>query len=153
MRAAVSRLANMRLVRQKHAYGCVIASLAMIAGLDYDAVAADYPWIGENDGADLETVGCDFLWRHGFAWQFVYPYRPGPAIRGDAEESRRVRVRHPWPPEPWAEAHLCLVETSMGHCVVMLADGTVLDPLTDRPRRLTDYSRVHNVRGIFDVRP
>lgn len=149
----MSRLDNIRLVRQKHAYGCVIASLAMIAGLDYDTVAADYTWISENDGCDLNTVGFDFLWRHGFACQPVYPYRPGPPIRGDADESRRIRARHPWPPEPWAEAHLCEVLTSMSHCVVMLADGTVLDPLTDQPRRLTDYARVHNVRGIFDVRP
>jgi hypothetical protein len=149
----VSRLLSIRHVRQAHSYGCVIASLAMVSGLTYDEVAAQYPWFDDERGVCLDTVGFDFLWRHGFALQLVYPFRPGPPIRGDGEEARRVRARDPWPPLPWAQAHLCQVEMPGGsHCVVMLADGSVLDPLTDERKRLADYSRVNNVRGLFDVR-
>jgi hypothetical protein len=152
----MTRLANIRHVRQKHAMGCVIASLAMIGGMEYDEVAALYAWFDAENGIEMDTVSYDFLWFHDFACQPVYPYRPGPPIRGTIEEcdrSREARRRAPWPPLPWAEAHLCQVVMPGGaHCVVMLADGSVLDPLTEQPKRLTEYEQVYNVRGVFDIR-
>lgn len=147
------RLTNIRHVRQEHPYGCVVASLAMLSGMTYAEVLAEYPWIAEKDGCDIDTISYDFLWRHGFAYQQVYSSVPeiNRDPRGDMTERRAKFGRKPWPPEPWAPAHLCQVLTSMTHAVVMLADGTVLDPIDPTPRRLSDYSHVSNVRGIWDV--
>ena len=149
-----ARLANIQRVQQEHPYGCVIASLAMLAGKTYAEVLAEYPWVTERDGCDIDTVSFDFLWRHGFAWQQVYPSRPeiNRDPSADMGERRALYGRKPWPPAPWAPAHLCQVKTSiMTHAVVMLADGSVLDPADPAPKRLSDYAGVHNVRGIFDV--
>lgn len=148
------RLASIRHVRQGHTFGCVLASLAMIGGETYAEVAAQYPWVLERDGGcDLDTVSFDYLWRHGFAMQVVYPTEPRGACPSDisVSEWRKRYGRKPWPPAPWALAHLCQVETSQSHAVIMLADGSVLDPLDERPRRLADYARVMNVRGVFDI--
>ena len=149
----IGRLAEIRHVRQEHTYGCVLASLAMLAGMTYAEVLAEYPWAIEKEGVDLDTVSFDFLWRHGFAWQQVYPSHPetnrDPSL--PMAERRALYGRKPWPPEPWAPAHLCQVVTSMTHAVVMLPDGTVLDPIDPASRRLADYEAVHSVRGIWDV--
>jgi hypothetical protein len=65
------------------------------------------------------------------------------------------RPREVWPPEPFGAVHLCEVQCaaeSAGHSVVLLADGSVLDPLTPEPRRLTDYYQVHNVALVVPIR-
>lgn len=151
----IGRLANIQRVQQEHTFGCVIASLAMLAGMTYADVLAEYPWVVEKDGCDLDTISFDFLWRHGFAVQLLYPSVPetnSPAGMAMDGEARRAKFRrNPWPPQPWAPAHLCQVETSMSHAIVMLADGTVLDPADPSRRSLAAYGRVMNVRGIFDV--
>lgn len=154
----MTRLRDVRHVKQQDTYGCVIASLAMISGLTYEEVAAEYPWFRERNGCDLDTVSYDFLWRHGFAWQQVYPYRPDIAKPEgiSMDDWRRDHARDPWPPKPWAPAHLCQVVVRGGsgvaHCVVMLADGSVLDPLNENRNTLQDYECVHNARGLWDVR-
>jgi hypothetical protein len=56
-----------------------------------------------------------------------------------------------WPLRPWAPLHLCAVHSDGWHCVVMLPDGTVLDPLTPRPRRLTHYHEVYEMVGLWRV--
>lgn len=125
----------------------------MLAGMTYAEVLTEYPWVVDNDGCDIDTISYDFLWRHGFAWQQVYPSHPegnkDPSV--DMAVRRALYGRKPWPPSPWAPAHLCQVQTSMSHAVVMMADGMVFDPLDRAPRTLADYSRVMNVRGIWDV--
>lgn len=132
-------------VGQKHTKGCGIACLAMLTGHDYDAVASYYP-------VDLNVTGLymagvdDYLVDHGFAvarkLQFM-SYFTG-------EHGRRER--EPWPPEPFAEQHLVQVrvyeKAPIDHFVVLLADGTVLDPLTPEPRRLSDYFRIYSVAAV-----
>ncbi len=111
----LKRLASIRHVRQEHPFGCVIASLAMIGGETYSEVLAQYPWIVERDGGcDLDGVSFDYLWRHGFAVQVLYPSRPeiNRDPSGEIEERRAKYGRKPWPPEPWAPVHLCQVVTS-----------------------------------------
>jgi hypothetical protein len=132
----------------------VLASLAMLTGVTYAEVLAEYPWVVATNGCDLDSISYDFLWRHGFALQLVYPSRPeiNRDPSGDMAERRARYARRPWPPEPWAPAHLCLVKTSQAHAVVMLPNGSVLDPMSPAPRRLSDYDDVLNVRGVWDVR-
>ena len=55
-----------------------------------------------------------------------------------------------WPPPPFAERHFALVTqlSGNGHYVAMEADGTVLDPLTNEPRRLSDWTVCSFVCGM-----
>lgn len=60
-----------------------------------------------------------------------------------------------WPPEPWSEIHYCSVNTMIGapigHSVIMLSDGTVLDPARDTTRKLTDYVEVYSVAAVYKI--
>jgi hypothetical protein len=142
-------------IKQEDPAGCVPACLAMITGKTYREVA-DYlaprvsTWGADAEGKYVETVGISFaehgmdfckayyyLMEHGFAWQSI------------GEVQYNNRDKRIWPPEPWADLHLCDVRTSGFHAVVMLRDGTVLDPLTPEPKRLSDYGAVFNVTGLF----
>jgi outer membrane murein-binding lipoprotein Lpp len=59
--------------------------------------------------------------------------------------------RDPWPLAPWADLHECEVKTSMIHSVLLLANGTVMDPLTTEPKRLSDYSEVLSMAALYPV--
>lgn len=132
---------------QKHARGCGVAALAIITNRDYEEVAAYWP------GQDLDTQGVylrgmdDYLVDHGYTiarkLRFLGRFRT--ADGGQIE-------REPWPPEPFGEIHLCEVTVSesapCNHFVVMLKDGSVLDPLDKAPKRLSDYHQVLNVAAV-----
>lgn len=134
-----------RLVRQQHAYGCGIASLAMITGQSYDDVRewllANWPGGHERSDEWLEKRGTYsgiveyYLGEHGYMWRYVY----------------RAWYPDNWPPTPFAPVHLALVRqpSNNTHYVAMRADGVVLDPLTDEPRTLRDWPEVYNVAGVW----
>lgn len=137
----------MRWVGQKHARGCGVAALAMLAGLDYDAVAATWPgWDFDKQGLYLRGMQ-DWLVDHGFM------YAPKLRYMGwfRAPDGGQVE-RSPWPPEPFGDVHLCEVQVAESspvyHFVVTTRDGTVLDPLTPEPKRLSDYHQVLNVAAV-----
>jgi hypothetical protein len=125
-------------VQQKDSHGCVLASLAMITGQTYEQVKAGFvDWSG---GISLMFDGFTYLAEHGYAVAPKYiHYHP------------LKRNRDPWPVEPFADMHLCEVITSMAHSVVLLRDGTVLDPNTPEPRRLSDYMKVNVIAGVVPV--
>jgi hypothetical protein len=120
----------------------------MILGLDYAAGCAlieASPAHGKS--RDWESGGTNHLaldhvlQQHGFWRQRTYR-----AWAGASGAS--------WPPEPWADVHLCQVEQPSGnsHFVVMTNDGTVLDPLRDGPPHgLGIYQDVLNVCGLITV--
>lgn len=137
----MSRLSKIRHVRQEDPCGCVVASLAMIAGKSYSEVLDLYPFVRTENKGLSELYINHFCNEHGFAIQTKYCYVP---------DNRKRTV---WPVEPWAEAHICMVTTHSNttHAVVMLRDGTVLDPATEVPKRLADYKEVYSIRGIYDV--
>lgn len=56
-----------------------------------------------------------------------------------------------WPPEPFAPIHYaCVTQPSNNyHLVVMLEDGTVLDPMREGEFTLADWSEVSNVCGLL----
>lgn len=128
---------------QKHTHGCVVASLAMVLGIDYDAALhilspdGDPDWSHGFTFADFDSA----LVERGYAVARKFRY-----LRGNAE-------RKPWPPTPWAHIHYASVRCTenTSHAVILLGDGTVLDPLTPLTRKLTDYVAVDSVAAIAIV--
>lgn len=135
----------MKHVPQQHARGCGPACLAMVTGHDYADVCAWFKGIDfAKDG--VHPYGIDaYLVEHGYATArkgLYFAYIGSPK-------------REPWPPGPFAEAHICEVRVyesaPINHFVVMLSDGTILDPLTSEDRSLSDYHEVHHVLGVYRV--
>lgn len=125
---------DIRYVKQKHKNGCVVASLAMVTGHSYADVAAffgpRFMRCGLTDGDASE-----YLLRCGYS----VTWRPNCVDRST---------------DPWLDRHIvCLrlqSSTARGHCVVLLGDGTVLDPMTTERTALThpDYAIIRSVIGI-----
>ena len=130
---------------QEHAKGCGPAALAMVTGHKYADVCAWFKGIDfSKDG--IHPYGIDaYLVEHGYAT----------ARKGEYFSYIGSPKREPWPPAPFAESHVCNVRVHescrINHFVVMLEEGTVLDPLTTDVRRLADYHEVHNVVGVYRV--
>lgn len=136
------------LIRQQHRLGCGIACLAMLTGQTYQQVYEDFgsPDLSGESGGITDWDIRNYLKKHGLqfgGWklkQYV----------GGEEAS-------PWPPDPTGSVCLCLVHvypwSPCSHWVVMLPDGSVLDPvnLSDTPLRLSVYDAVHSVVGIIPV--
>lgn len=131
-------------VPQGDSHGCGVAALAMITCLTYAEVKAwfDQPFDAPTHG--LSHFECDrFLAEHGYAVARRY-------IR--LRSGQQYIERAEWPPAPFARVHLCQVRVSeggMGHMVVMLGDGRVLDPAWPGQRALADYWQVDNVAGVI----
>ena len=109
-----------------------IAVLAMLKGQNYDSTAANLSptWDFEEE-----------LLKAGYAMTSMYRHRPDD-----------MALRDEWPPAPFAGVHVCTVKSNkdspMRHRVIMLADGTVLDPMTDQPMRLEYYEDVDSVAAV-----
>ena len=140
----MTRLASIRHVRQEDPNGCIVACLAMIDGKSYAELRPFYPSVTEKHGGLTLYDFSNYFTRAGFAFQLIHAY------------DRIVSGEHAgWPFAPWADAHLCGVDGGRGgahsHGVVLLRDGTVLDPSHDTPRRWEDYPRVGYMCGLYDV--
>jgi hypothetical protein len=124
-------------VGQRGRNDCWIAALAMITEQSYDAVLAEV--VDQGSGADW-FVSDSYLEAKGYAV----------ARKFDSIPHLGERHREPWPPEPWAEVHICSVQASngAGHAVVMLRDGSVFDPNSPTLRRLTEYPKVYAVAAV-----
>jgi len=129
----------------------------MVTGLTYKYVHdylstrvgkfVDSKWkIGLNaevDGVGFMFDGWNFLREHGYAIQ--HRWRSPYTVAYDCP------VHEPWPCEPWADVHIVVVQTSQSHAMVMLRDGTILDPMTPEPRRLSNYGKVESITAIYKV--
>ncbi|MCJ2102421.1 hypothetical protein [Methylobacterium sp. E-046] len=127
-------------VRQEEAFGCAVACCAMIQGVSYAKARASFGPPGRGFTRD---VWQEYLARHGFAVRHLH------RIDHLARVEREV-----WPLSPWADVHLCSVDAGHGmgsHLVVLLRDGTVLDPATDAPRRLADYASVAYMAAVYAI--
>ena len=133
-------------IKQEHKNGCGAASLAMITGVSYADVIKHFSTIDfDKDGLIFDAL-IAFLVDNGFAVAPKFKYFSVVNSPG----------RNPWPPEPFADIHFCNVlvyeKSPMSHIVVMLKDGTILDPLIDNISKISDYFKVYNVTGIYCVK-
>ena len=130
-------------VRQKEARGCGIAVLAIVTGKTYDEIAAYFGGEFESQGLYLHDLDV-FLSNNGFAY----------ARRFRIGGFRRRTEQTPWPVPPFAPVHIVEVRYAsapVNHFVVMRRDGTVLDPLQDAERSITDYTEILNITGIWQM--
>jgi hypothetical protein len=139
----VSRLSNVRLVRQEDPNGCIVACLAMVTGKSYAEIRRMYPSVAEPHGGLTLFDFTNFFTLHGFAFQLIHAW------------DRAIDGKHTdWPFRPWADAHLCGVDAGRGgsssHGVILLRDGTVLDPAHGE-RRWSDYPSVGYMCALYDV--
>ena len=129
-------------VKQKHSRGCVIASLAVISGLTYDAVYESLKpaWIfNDKNGLDDDVLH-SWLANNGYAW-----------MEFNHEDFTTGLLRAEWPIKPFAPVHICTVLWEEMHAVVMLNDGKVLDPLSKARTSLDCYERIYDVTGIYKI--
>lgn len=139
-------MSEIRWVRQEDPSGCVIASLAMVTGRSYATVKSYFEGMDFGDkGGIIHTDAEQYLADTGFAGALKYRFLP----RFARVDCPNRQFRSPWP-EPFAPAHLIGINSGR-HCVVLLRDGTVLDPLQAAPRRIEDCGEVSYVLGVFKV--
>lgn len=130
-------------IQQKHSHGCGMAALAMATGKTYDEV---YDWFKNPDhrknGITYHEV-VSFLGEHGYAVNWKWP---------STQHEEQNKPREKWPAEPWADVHIVEVQNEvMYHYVVMLKDGTVLDPNTPDKKSLSDYKRVTQMIAVYKI--
>jgi hypothetical protein len=127
-------------VQQEQRCGCTVAAVAMVVGKTYRDVLAYTTRDFDNDGAQLEDW-FDYLFDHGFCFHRVYRVTH---LQGTN------KPREVWPPLPFAPLHLCSVMADKGsHAVVMLDDGSVLDPAREGRYTLSGYAATSLVLGLF----
>lgn len=127
-------------ILQEDPLGCLAATMAMVLNISYleaTILFGGRPCSGHNYYCDTWD---QILIENGYAiarkWKVRQP--------GNKE-------RNSWPLKPWTDLHECEVETNMIHSVLMLRDGTILDPLTIEPKKLSDYNRVLSIAGLYNV--
>jgi hypothetical protein len=136
-----------RHARQEDPYGCAIACVAMLTGATYGELRAEYldGLPPSNFAHRRPLVDCGtthpctdgLLARRGFAVARVWVsgFNASPV------------------PDPWADAHMVSLQLPVGqHCIVLLRDGTVLDPAKDAPGRWESY-RLYPVDYVAAVVP
>lgn len=134
----------MNRVVQEDSHGCGIACLAMATGHSYKDVR---DWFeGKDFGSDGLSYFCmdAYLIEHGYAIARKYKHLPGKEID-----------RANWPPNPFAEVHVCGMRTcaKTNHYIIMLGDGSLIDPLwPDRKDlKFSDYDELIHVDGVWKV--
>jgi hypothetical protein len=115
----------------------------MVLGVSYEEAAAKLatdPAIFDTSGSGYHVLESQLV-HHGYAvsrkWRV---FQPG------------NQQRDQWPCEPFADLHWCeVISGGRGHAVLMLGDGTVLDPMSDEPKRLSDYEEVNFVAAVIPI--
>lgn len=131
----------MKHVLQEDPLGCLAATFAMVLGITYEEACQKFGGHPDRGHSYYCDVWDQQMTEHGWLvarkWQVIQPGN---------------RKRSTWPLEPWADLHECEVKTSMIHSVLMLRDGTVIDPLTPEPKRLSDYSAVLSMAALYNLK-
>jgi len=132
-------------IKQQHARGCGPAVLAMVCNQTYEDVVQSF---GEHD-----------FEKKGLYWPDLVHYleAAGFALRmkSKVEGWSNRTERECWPLPPFAPIHIAEVKVAESspviHWVVMLHEGTVLDPLSSEPRMLADFHEVYHIAGLYYV--
>jgi hypothetical protein len=129
--------------------GCWVAAMAMLTGKTYAEVKAETGSAWKDGGHDWKTD--QYLGQNGYAVARYYHHDQFKQTEPNEDGARFNIKREEWPMKSFAPVHMCVVRTSISHCVVMLPDGTVLDPATPELRTLTDYAEVIAMVGVWRV--
>lgn len=128
------------LISQPDNCGCVPACVAMILGVPYDAATKMFAADFQADGV-THDAGVDAVLGHG--WVAVTKKVDAYNHKDDHREFLLT---------PFADIHLLTVVThadcSTGHAVVMLEDGTILDP-SEKPLKKEDYWYIRTSTGFW----
>lgn len=137
-----SSLGPFRWVRQEDRCGCGIACLAMITGQSYHEVKSAWPtdWDFQEDGILIDDA-MQYLGDRGIPYDRRYRFALGRNRVG------RQQLREGWP-QVFAPIHIISVNGSR-HDVVLLADGTVFDPMSEQSRHLVDCGEVSVMLGAW----
>jgi len=126
---------------QEDPAGCMIACLAMIRGVSYQEVKAEFYGGFENDGI-TEGVAWDYLSAYGY----TVIYRRVHCSSNPAEGHLHLK-------QPFAPVHLVCVRDFANaphyHGVVMLDDGKILNPRKNGVTELSAYFEVISVAGVW----
>jgi hypothetical protein len=141
-------------VAQTEPCGCGAATAAMITGISYQE-AKDNLEAGPTRNIPIDWTNggishVDLDWILGeFGYFGLIKY-----VTWYKQRNGAIYTPLPgkvWPPAPFAPIHYAQVVQPNGltHFVVMQSDATVLDPLENIPKRLTDWPEVHHVVGLL----
>ena len=136
-------LSNIQYIQSEEEHACVIACLAMIVGKSFREVFSEMERYWKNEG---QFEGTD-----DYAWM-AYLSARGYAIQDiDHEYSPEDRLIDPWPLKPFAPIHILFVYSEGPHAVIMLSDGTILDPSNPHITSRHQYHRVYRMVGVWQV--
>jgi len=131
--------------RQKLKHDCALTALSMVTGEEYDSVAEYFDGIDFDKGGITYYALNSFLFDHGFSTARIFKYKG----------FKDCPQRTPWPPEPFADMHICEVlpyeSSTFSHFIVMLRDGKIFDPAFSEIKKLSDYHKVYNVAGVYKI--
>lgn len=125
-------MAKLTLIRQQHPEGCGVAVFAMLTGRTWEEAVEYVDFEGRGLPQGMLRV---HLERDGYFCRSVYSRRETGGI---------------WPPPPFAPRHFANVvqPSGGGHLLAVEEDGTVLDPMVAKPRRLDEWQIVHELVGL-----
>lgn len=125
---------------------CVPACLAMVTGKTLARVIKEIYEHWENEGRYQgieDNIVDQYLSKNGYAIQRIsHEYEPNKLLIPK------------WPVRPFAPIHIVDVWSSNPagmHAVVMLKDGTVMDPSNRRIKDISMYQRVFGITGVWKV--
>lgn len=135
-------------VRQEDPGGCGAATLAIILGCTYqqakEQIDAQLWDSGGGEGPARKPPN----WQEGGITQYHLDralYEHG-YFKQTRYTSWGYDITKPFAPVHWV---IVRQPSNNHHFVVMQGDGSVLDPLHEQPRRLTDYPEVFQVCGLI----
>ncbi len=136
-------------VKQEDAHGCGLAVLAMLTGKTYESVKSDFVKLTKRPPESFGERGINHIQLD------AYLARCGFAIsRSGQYDSFTNKKRRVWPPRAIHDFNYCEVEqaaTGNWHFVVLLRDGSILDPLMPDIRYYSDYKRIASIAGVFHI--
>lgn len=135
---------NIVLVRQEHPWGCGLACLAMLLGVEYSALfKTRYAHINFETSVGISNfLMAEELTELGFAYSKLWRFKSGNI------------ERTPWPPQPWADVHLIMIELQCrkSHWALWLRDGRVFDPYYgETDMQNPNYKSIQQISGIYKV--